>query len=98
MSSSMGAPLAQRDRPGEAAEISNPPRVGITRVNVNLPSILVQAVDAIASRFGLTRTDVIVRALNREAYFARLQVDDPEAKFFVERSNGETQEIVFVAH
>ncbi|MBV9524879.1 MAG: hypothetical protein JOZ46_03560 [Candidatus Dormibacteraeota bacterium] len=86
------------DRQGQPAEVATGTRVAITRVNVNLPSLLVQAIDAIATRLGLNRTDVIVRALNREAYFARLQAEDPNARFFVERSTGEHQEVVFVVY
>jgi hypothetical protein len=89
----------ERERPGEAAEVGSPPSgalSSLTRVNVNIPTILVQAITAIAKRLNMNRTDVIVRALSREAYFAKLEVEDPNAKFIVERSNGDRQEVVFL--
>ena len=93
----MGTETAERERPGEAAEIGSPPATAtLTRVNVNIPTILVQAITAIAKRLNMNRTDVIVRALSREAYFAKLEVEDPKAKFIVERSNGDRQEVIFL--
>jgi hypothetical protein len=72
------------------------PTKGTTRINVNVPSVLASAVEAIAEQRGMTRTDVIVRALSREAYFARLAAETPDAKIIVERPNGKRQELVFL--
>lgn len=91
-----GTGTLERERPGEAAEIGGPPSTALTRVNVNIPTVLVQAITAIAKRLNMNRTDVIVRALTREAYFAKLDVEDPKAKFIVERSNGDRQEVIFL--
>lgn len=92
----MGTETVERERPGEVTEIGSPPTTTLTRVNVNIPTILVQAITAIAKRLNMNRTDVIVRALSREAYFAKLEVEDPKAKFIVERSNGDRQEVIFL--
>ncbi len=89
--------MSESERLGEAAEVTAcEPTPQVTRVNVNIPSALVAAVAEISRQFCMNRTDVIVRALNREAYFARLSVEDPEAKFIVERSSGNRQEVVFI--
>jgi hypothetical protein len=72
------------------------PTKGTTRINVNVPSVLASAVEAIAQQLGITRTDVIVRALSREAYFARLAAEMPDAKIIVEDPNGKRQELVFL--
>jgi hypothetical protein len=55
-----------------------------------------RAVSAISAARRMTRTDVIVRALSREAYFARLAAETPDAKIIVERPNGKRQELVFL--
>lgn len=68
----------------------------LTAVHINLPKILWQAVDAIAKAYGTTKTNVVVRALNKEAYFARVFRDDPKAKVVVERSDGTRETVVFV--
>jgi|HubBroStandDraft_6_1064221.scaffolds.fasta_scaffold264427_2 hypothetical protein len=86
----------ERTDHGPPPENSNTPPKGTTRINVNVPSVVATAIEGIAEKMGMSRTDVIVRALTREAYFARLAVETPDAKIIVERPNGKRQELVFL--
>jgi hypothetical protein len=70
----------QVTRAPEGTERVLAPMRGNTRINVNVPNVLASAVEAIAEEQGITRTDVIVRALSREAYFARLAAEAPDAR------------------
>jgi hypothetical protein len=68
----------------------------LTAVHINLPKMLWRAVDVMAKRFGTSKTNIVVRALNKEAYFARIQAEDPNARVFVEHSDGRRESVVFV--
>lgn len=68
----------------------------LTAVHINVPKVLWQAVDAMAKRFGTSKTNIVVRALNKEAYFARIHREDPGARVVVEHSDGRQETVVFV--
>jgi hypothetical protein len=68
----------------------------LTAVHVNVPKVLWRAVDAMAKRFGTSKTNIVIRALNKEAYFARVHIDDPNARVVVEHSDGRRETVVFV--
>lgn len=68
----------------------------LVAVHMNLPKILWQAVDGLAKFSGTTKTNVVVRALNKEAFFAKVLKDDPHAQIVIEHSNGEKERVVFV--
>src|ERR1700730_585000 len=70
--------------------------LGLTSVHVNLPTVLWKAVAGMAEHFAMTKTNVLVRALNREAYFTRVLLEDPGAKVYVEHSNGDRESVAFV--
>ena len=68
----------------------------LTAVHVNLPKLLWQAVDAMANRLATTKTNIVVRALNKEAFFNRVHDEDPGAKVVVEHSNGDREYVNWV--
>jgi hypothetical protein len=68
----------------------------LTAVHINVPKVLWRAVDTMAKRFGTSKTNIVIRALNKEAYFARIQVEDPDARVVVEHSDGRRETVVFV--
>jgi hypothetical protein len=68
----------------------------LTAVHINVPKVLWRAVDAMAKRFATSKTNIVIRALNKEAYFARIQVEDPNARVIVEHSDGRRETVVFV--
>lgn len=68
---------------------------GQTTVHVNVPTVLWQAVAGMAEHSSTTKTDVLVRALNREAHFTRRLLEDPGAKIYVEHGNGEREIVAF---
>jgi hypothetical protein len=68
----------------------------LVSVHMNLPKILWQAVDGLSKFYGTTKTNVVVRALNKEAFFARVLKNDPKAQIVIEHSNGEKERVVFV--
>ena len=67
----------------------------LTSVHVNLPTLLWRAVDAIARHLATTKTNVVVRALDNYAYFARILLDDPKARIVVGHSGGRQEEVGF---
>jgi hypothetical protein len=85
--------------PDERLEQPRPPdigTVGLTSVHVNLPTVLWRAASAMAEALGMTRTNLLVRALNREAYFARLLLEDPDARVYVQHSDGSRERVAFI--
>lgn len=66
------------------------------QVHLNVPTLLWRAVAGLAEATGSSMTNVVVRALNREAYFWRVFHEDPNARVWVERSNGDRSEVVFL--
>jgi len=68
----------------------------LTSVHINLPRVMWQAVEGLARRFSTSKTNIVVRALNKEAYFARVLDQDPGATVWVEHTNGERERVVFI--
>ncbi len=68
----------------------------LVQVHVNLPKLLWQAIDGIANVFGTTKTNVVVRALNKEIFFSTLLKDEPGARVVVEHKDGHREYITFV--
>lgn len=80
--------------PGKA-EVAYPDRE-ITSVHMNLPTVLWRAVTVLARRYGTTKTNVVVRALNKEAFFARLEDRDPGAEVVILHSDSSREVVRFV--
>jgi hypothetical protein len=68
----------------------------LIQVHINLPKLLWKGVDALAKAYGTTKTNVVVRALNKEAFFARVIREDPKAQVVVEHGNGDKELVSFV--
>jgi hypothetical protein len=66
------------------------------QVHLNIPTLLWRAVAGIAEATGTSMTNVVVRALTREAFFTRELLEDPGTRIWVEHTNGERKEVVFL--
>ncbi len=67
-----------------------------SQVHLNVPTVLWKAVKVMAAEAGTSMTNMVVRALGREAYFFKVRHDDPGARVWIERSDGERTEVVFL--
>ena len=68
----------------------------LTDVHVKVPKLLWQAVQAMAEHLGTTKTNLVVRALNKEAFFNRVFDEDKGTRVVLERSDGSREIVNFV--
>ena len=69
---------------------------GLVAVHVNIPSDLWHAVGIMSRVLHITKTNIIVRALNKEMFFNRVKSEDPDAQVYVRHSDGTEERVTFV--